>query len=63
MGIINIKHLVHKFKDNDENAEIITAIDGVDLDVEEGQFIAILGHNRLWQNILMRCLLRLKEQF
>ena len=40
MGIINIKHLVHKFKDNDENAEIITAID-----VEEGQFIAILGHN------------------
>lgn len=44
MGIINIKHLVHKFKDNDENAEIITAIDGVDLDVEEGQFIAILGH-------------------
>ena len=45
MGIINIKHLVHKFKDNDENAEIITAIDGVDLDVEEGQFIAILGHN------------------
>ena len=45
MGIINIKHLVHKFKDNDENAEIITAIDGVDLDVEEGQFIAILGYN------------------
>ena len=45
MGIINIKHLVHKFKDNDENEEIITAIDGVDLDVEEGQFIAILGHN------------------
>ena len=45
MGIINIKHLVHKFKDNDENAEIITAIDGVDLAVEEGQFIAILGHN------------------
>ena len=45
MGIINIKHLVHKFKDNDENAEIITAIDGVDLDVEEGEFIAILCHN------------------
>lgn len=60
MGIINIKHLVHKFKDNDENAEIITAIDGVDLDVEEGQFIAILGHNgsgkSSLQNILMRCL-------
>lgn len=48
MGIIKTKGLVHDFirRDEDDNVEsITTALDHVDLDVKEGQFIAILGHN------------------
>ena len=48
MGIIKAKQLVHEFirRDEDNNVEsITTALNHVDLDVEEGQFIAILGHN------------------
>lgn len=48
MGIIKAKNLVHEFfrRDEEGNVEAITtALDGVDLDIEPGQFIAILGHN------------------
>lgn len=48
MGIIKTRGLVHDFirRDEDDNVEsITTALDHVDLDVKEGQFIAILGHN------------------
>ena len=48
MGIIKTKGLVHEFirRDEDNNVEsITTALDHVDLDIREGQFIAILGHN------------------
>lgn len=48
MGIIKTRGLVHEFirRDEDDNVEsITTALDHVDLDVREGQFIAILGHN------------------
>lgn len=48
MGIIKTKQLVHEFirRDEDNNVEsITTALDHVDLDVKQGQFIAILGHN------------------
>ena len=48
MGIIKTKQLVHEFirRDEEDNVEsITTALDHVDLNVEEGQFIAILGHN------------------
>jgi energy-coupling factor transport system ATP-binding protein len=48
MGIIKAKQLVHEFirRDEDNNVEsITTALDHVDLDVKQGQFIAILGHN------------------
>lgn len=48
MGIIKAKGLVHEFirRDEDNNVEsITTALDHVNLDVKEGQFIAILGHN------------------
>lgn len=48
MGIIKTKNLVHEFfrRDEEGNVEsITTALDHVDLDVKEGQFIAILGHN------------------
>ncbi len=48
MSIIKTKNLVHEFirRDEDNNVEsITTALDHVDLKVEQGQFIAILGHN------------------
>ena len=48
MGIIKTSKLVHEFirRDEDGNVEsITTALDNVNLDIKEGQFIAILGHN------------------
>ena len=47
-SIINAKQLTHEFfrRDEEGNVEgISVALDHVDLDVEPGQFIAILGHN------------------
>lgn len=48
MGIIRGKKLVYKYKKCGEDGKIESvsrAVDGVDLDVERGDFIAILGHN------------------
>lgn len=48
MGIIKAKKLVHEYirRDEEGNVESIqTALNQVDLDVQPGQFIAILGHN------------------
>lgn len=48
MGIIKARKLVHEYIRRDEagNVESIqTALDQIDLDVKEGDFIAILGHN------------------
>ena len=47
MGIIKAKQLVHEYirRDEEGNVESIqTALDHVDLDVKQGDFIAILGH-------------------
>ncbi len=48
MGIINASKIVFEYirRDEEGNVEGITrAVDNVDLDVKQGQFIAILGHN------------------
>ena len=48
MKIIDGKNLVYEYTQLDENGEIestLKAVDGVNLDVEAGDFIAILGHN------------------
>ena len=48
MGIIKTSKLVYEYirRDEEGNVDSInTALDGVDLDIKEGQFIAILGHN------------------
>ncbi len=48
MGIIETKDLVFEYirRDEEGNVEGITrAVDGVNLDVNQGDFIAILGHN------------------
>lgn len=48
MNIIKARQLVHEYirRDEEGNVESIqTALNQVDIDVKEGQFIAVLGHN------------------
>lgn len=48
MGIIKAAQLVYEYIRKDDEGkveEICRAVDGVDLDVQKGEFIAILGHN------------------
>ena len=48
MGIIKAAKLFYDYvsrNDQDKIEEVVHAVSGVDLDVEAGQFIAILGHN------------------
>ena len=48
MGIIKIRDLIHDYFGHDEETdkEIVSrAVNHVNLDVEAGQFIAVLGHN------------------
>ena len=48
MGIVKTQKLTYEYirRDEEGNVEgITTAVDQVDMDVEEGEFIAILGHN------------------
>ena len=48
MGIVRTKELVYEYirRDEEGNVEgITTAVDHVNLDVAQGEFIAILGHN------------------
>ena len=48
MGIIKVRDLIYEYirRDEEGNVEGITkAVDDVDLDIEQGDFVAILGHN------------------
>ncbi|MDO5424674.1 MAG: energy-coupling factor transporter ATPase [Eubacteriales bacterium] len=48
MGIIEAAKLVFEYKKYDDNGQVEStkrAVDGVDLNVQKGDFIAILGHN------------------
>ena len=57
MGIIKAKQLVHEYirRDEEGNVESIqTALDHVDLDVKQGDFIAILGHNGSGESTLAK---------
>ena len=48
MGMVQTERLVYEYEKRDEEGNVIgmsRAIDGVDIDVKEGQFIAILGHH------------------
>ena len=48
MEMVQAKELVYEYEKRDDEGNVIgmnRAIDGVDLDVKPGQFIAILGHN------------------
>ncbi|MBO5199459.1 MAG: energy-coupling factor transporter ATPase [Lachnospiraceae bacterium] len=48
MKMIDIKKLIYEYtrRDDEGNIESVNrAVDGVDLDIEKGDFVAILGHN------------------
>ena len=48
MDMVQTEKLIYEYEKRDEDGTVIgtsRAVDGVDLDVKEGQFIAILGHN------------------
>ena len=48
MGIVKVKDLIYEYirRDEEGNVEgITTAVDDVSLDIEQGSFVAILGHN------------------
>lgn len=48
MTMINTRKLIHDYisKDDEGNVEsVVRAIDGVDIEVNAGEFIAVLGHN------------------
>ena len=48
MAFIKAEKLKHKFVRRDEQGEVqdvTLALDDVNIEVEEGQFIAVLGHN------------------
>lgn len=48
MGIIKVAKLIHDYITSDESdkvKEVKRAVDSVDIDIEEGSFVAILGHN------------------
>lgn len=48
MGIIKVRDLIYEYirRDEEGNVEgITTAVDDVDLDIKQGEFVAILGHN------------------
>lgn len=48
MSIIKVENLKHRFLDKDEEGKVISdkmALDDVSLEIKQGDFIAILGHN------------------
>ena len=62
MEMVQAKQLVFEYEKRDEDGNVIgssRAIDQVDLDVKEGQFIAILGHNGSGKSTLAAALARL----
>ena len=48
MKMVNSESLIYEYERHDEEGNVIgtsRAVDGVNIDVEEGSFVAILGHN------------------
>ncbi len=55
MGIVKAKNLTFEYirRDEDGNVEGITkAVDNVSIDIKQGDFVAVLGHNGSGKSIL-----------
>ena len=49
--MLEINNLVYRYEDGERNA-----VDGVNLKVEKGEFVAILGHNGSGKSTLAKCI-------
>ncbi len=59
MSFITVRNLVIEFTKIDENGKEVAgkrAIDGIDLDIEKGSFVAIVGMNGSGKSTLAKCL-------
>lgn len=56
MSFIKGRRLIHDFTETDENAQekVLRAISGIDFDIAEGSFVAVLGHNGSGKSTLAR---------
>ena len=64
MGIIEAAKLVFEYKKYNEEGQVedtVRAVDGVDLDVKKGDFIAILGHNGSGKSTLAKVLMGIEK--
>ena len=54
MSFISIRDLRFSYDDVDEGKPIINAVDGVSLDIEKGEFVAVIGHNGCGKSTLAK---------
>ena len=57
MGMIRAEKLVFEYDKRDEDGNVIgsrRAIDGVDIDIPQGSFVAVLGHNGSGKSTLLK---------
>lgn len=54
MSFISIRDLCFSYDDSEEGKPIINAVDGVSLDIEKGEFVAVIGHNGCGKSTLAK---------